>query len=94
MDLINRQEAIEALGEEPEVWNSDDEFTNGMRTQWKCDREAIETLSSAGPEIIRCKDCKYADEKPISDGRHWCSLHCSYMYYCSDAERRTDEQTD
>ena len=44
------------------------------------------------PEIIRCKDCKYWDgEKPIADGRYWCIIHGSFMYYCSDAERRTDE---
>ena len=46
-DLIYRQDAIDALGEEPEVWYSDDDIGNGMRTQWGCDREAIEALPSA-----------------------------------------------
>ena len=36
------------------------------------------------PDILTCEDCKYADEKPISDGRHWCNLHGYFMYYCSD----------
>ena len=44
------------------------------------------------PEIIRCKDCKYTDGcEPIEDGRYWCCLHESFMYYCSDAERKEDE---
>lgn len=41
-------------------------------------------------EILTCDDCKYADDKPISDGRHLRSRHGSFMYYCSDAERRED----
>lgn len=41
-------------------------------------------------EIVRCKDCKHRGEKPIADGRYWCELHGTFMYYCSDAERRTD----
>ena len=46
----------------------------------------------AEPEIICCEDCKYAEEgKPISDGRYWCKLYGSFMYYCSDAERRENE---
>ena len=45
--------------------------------------------NDAKAEIIRCKDCKYNDgEEPIADGRYWCMLHQSFMYYCSDAERR------
>jgi hypothetical protein len=43
-------------------------------------------------EIIKCRDCKYTDGcEPIEDGRYWCCLHGSFMYYCSDAERREDE---
>ena len=42
-------------------------------------------------EIVRCKNCKHRVEKPIGDGRYWCELHDAFMYYCSDAERRTDE---
>ena len=39
-------------------------------------------------EIIRCQDCKYTDgEPPIADGRSWCVLHGSFMYYCSDGSR-------
>ena len=44
------------------------------------------------PEIIHCRDCKHRGEKPITDGRYWCEIHDTFMYYCSDAERRTDEE--
>lgn len=46
---------------------------------------------SEATEIIRCEDCKHRGETPIADGRYWCDIHCAFMYYCSDAERRTDE---
>jgi hypothetical protein len=45
-------------------------------------------------QIVRCKYCKHRGEKPIADGRYWCELHDTFMYYCSDAERGTDERTD
>lgn len=46
-------------------------------------------------KLIRCKDCKFTDgEKPIADGRYWCVMHQSFMYYCSDAERKEDEMPD
>ena len=49
----------------------------------------LRKLPSAQPEIIYCKDCKFTDEKkPIADGRYWCVIHESFMYFCSDAERR------
>lgn len=50
----------------------------------------VKSLPSVQPDIIRCKDCKHRGENPISDGRYWCELHDTFMYYCSDAERRTD----
>ena len=73
-DLISRQDALDALGAEPEVWTNDDEYAKGMNVQWQYDRMAIEALSteptkdvvwaieklpSAEPEIIHCKDCKH-----------------------------------
>ena len=62
-DLISRSAAIDALGDEPEVWEDpysmSDEYTVGQRNQWRYDKSAIEALPSAQPEIIRCKDCKW-----------------------------------
>ena len=53
--------------------------------------DCLDDVPSAQPEIIHCRDCKHRGEKPISDGRYWCDIHDTFMYYCSDAERRTDE---
>ena len=46
-DLIDRQAAIDALGERPIVWTDDDQYTLGERNQYDIDRLAIETLPSA-----------------------------------------------
>ena len=59
-------------------------------TNTKCESHP---LSSAQPEIIHCRDCKHRGEEPIADGRYWCEIHDTFMYYCSDAERRTDEES-
>lgn len=47
MDLIGRQAAIDALGEEPLVWNEDDAGEVTERNQWKQDVAAIKALPSA-----------------------------------------------
>ena len=52
--------------------------------------EYLQTLPSAEPEIVMCKECKHRGEKPIADGRYWCDIHGTFMYYCSDAERKID----
>ena len=96
-DLISRKLAIEALGEEPMVWNDDDAFALGKRNQWVCDVEAIKGVPSAEPKIIRCKDCKHwAHIKRTK--RYWCQtddglfdLNPSPDDFCSRAERRTNE---
>ena len=60
-DLISRQAALDALGEEPKVWDERvDDYAIGEREQWRSDRLSIEALPSAQPEIIYCKDCKHA----------------------------------
>lgn len=58
-DLIRRQEAIDALGEEPEVWTGNDEYAQGLNNQWHYDIIALKAVPTAQPEIIRCKDCKH-----------------------------------
>ena len=49
-DLIERQAAIDALGERPIVWTDDNQYALGERNQYDIDRLAIETLPSAQPE--------------------------------------------
>lgn len=72
-DLISRQAAIEALEEPckvPDTWT--DEFAVGERSQWEKDVKALNSLPSAQPEIIRCKDCKHREaENGFCEGRGW-----------------------
>ncbi len=51
-DLISRRVAIEALGEEPEVWNGKDEYEMGLNNQWHYDRNAIMEVPAAEPRWI------------------------------------------
>ena len=89
-DLISRADAIAALGDEPEIWSRENEYELGINNQWHYDVNALKALPSIEPEIVWCKECIHRGEKPIADGRYWCELHDDFMYYCSDAERRTD----
>lgn len=68
-DLISRQDAIDALGEEPEVWIDDDEYAKGMNAQWKYDRKAIEALPSAE------RKGKWLEMGTNKDGTH--NIKCS-----------------
>lgn len=46
-DLIRREDAIDALGEEPIVWEEwTDEYNKGMRTLWAVAKRDIESLPS------------------------------------------------
>lgn len=82
-DLIRRQEAIAEF--------SCCELTPDGGIDVNYAIEFLGQLPSEQPEITCCKDCKFTDgEKPIADGRYWCVLHGSFMYFCSDAERREE----
>ena len=80
-DLISRQAAIDALTHK---WN-------GMVTSVF---DVINSLPSAQPEIIRCKDCEYGEQDEV--GRWFCrSLGCQIgnedgSGFCADAERRKE----
>lgn len=53
-DYIDRQAAIEALGERPVVWDEwTDEYTLGQRKQYDYDKLAIEALPSAEVELVK-----------------------------------------
>lgn len=89
-DLISRKAAIDALGEEPEVWIGNNEYEQGLNNQWHYDVNALKKLPSAQSEVIRCKDCKHWLD--IDDGRQKHHM-CADIYgdwFCADAERRTD----
>ena len=94
-DPIERQAAIDAMTNT--LWHypsecyrnlNEYEFAKGLSEL------GLKSVPSAQPEIVRCKECKHRGEKPIADGRYWCEIHDTFMYYCSDAERRTDERSD
>lgn len=73
-DAVNKQEAIDALGEEPEVW-MDDEYALGLKNQWRYDVNALKALHSAQPErSSEIQDIlKYLDTvlHPIISPENW-----------------------
>lgn len=74
-DLIRREDAIDALGEEPPVWyDGDDEIAE--RNQWRRDKAAIESLPSAEP--------KTGEWKSTTSGDHYkcsvCGNRAGYWY--------------
>ena len=92
-DLISRRAAIDAMGEEPEVWTGKDEYAQGRNNQWHYDVNALKAVPPAQPEIIRCKDCKYQDEGYRRISVKW--LPCMDIrpgsnWYCGSAERREE----
>ena len=68
-DLISRQAAIDALGEEPLVWHEDDAGEVAERNQWRRDVAAIEALPSAQP-----------DEIPLE----WIDKHLEWLDNCDN----------
>ena len=90
-DYIDRQAALDALGERPLVWTEDDYYSLGARNQYDGDRLAIETIPSADVEpIVRCKDCKHrcGDYCHNDDGfAHFDHFFVHLDDYCSRGER-------
>jgi len=88
--LISLQAAVDALARVArENFNLSDNFNHYLAGLMDVEK-AVRDLPEA---IIRCRDCKYTDGcEPIEDGRYWCCIHESFMYYCSDAERREQDE--
>lgn len=65
-DLIDRQKAIDALGEEPEVWiwSANDEYALGLNNQWNSDVDALKALPSA-QRWIPCSEQLPEDIRPV-----------------------------
>lgn len=105
-DLISRKDAIDVVETIGFDFSDSDlsaveleevcEAIGEVRQEWL---QRIKRLSSAQPEIIRCKDCKHWKD---SDGVYRrgigaeskCPVNIRAVYegnfYCADAERRTD----
>ena len=87
-DTISRYDALKTIGfleaKNDKANGFSDDFDNISRTKSMI---AINNLPSAQPEIIRCRDCKYADE--------YCHCSCVTWWnssndFCSRAERKTN----
>lgn len=84
MDLISRQAAIDALNLQLSDWNCDYNVP-------VCDCiEIIERLPSVQPEVIRCKDCKFANSLKIGIVCRNMSHSVTENDFCSMAERREE----
>lgn len=70
-DLIIRQAALDALGEEPLVWH-DGEGEIAEREQWRHDVAAIKALPSAQPEKEKAKRVLWTGWKGCRDTRYKC----------------------
>lgn len=86
-DPIRRQDAIRIV-DGIDTWQAG----------WRGDAiESMKALPSAQPEIIYCKECKFAHMTYDGDCKYcdvWFSDESYYLdgdYYCASAERRTDE---
>ena len=110
-DLISRQAAIDTDGLDEEIrcemCKNPMHTSKGCDGNCKYDErlyerimqildKRIKPLPSAQPEIIRCKDCKYA--RLTTDGScKYCDIwfpdEAEYMdgdYYCASAERKSN----
>lgn len=91
-DLIDRQKAIDALGEAPKFKiGLLKKYAEGRNDQWFDDVAALVKLPSAEPEITRCKDCKYRDVFGYCVYGTRLAWVTESNDFCSKAERRTDE---
>ena len=84
-DMISRQAAIDALDE------IEAEVADGYGYQYAKWREYFVEMPSAQPDIIRCRNCKFAS----GDSRICMKFGHSpigELDFCAWAERRTDEE--
>ena len=87
-DLISRQAAIDAIHNLYAIHGSE-----GSWIDQKDAFKALNSLPSAQPEIIRCKDCKhyYALNEVRGNCSEYNFVEKIPIDYCSWAERRTDD---
>ena len=101
-DLISRQAAIDAFDCTNELIVGGEANAQNVVSYINKVIGKIKALPSVQPEIIRCKDCKFASLTYDGDCKY-----CQYLAgefdlidavyfdgndYCSHAERRTDEK--
>lgn len=92
-DLIDRWVAIDALRKRMDK-SAKGEIGSFYNQVIIRDIDLLESLPSAEPEIIRCRDCVYGEQDDI--GRWFCrSLGCQVgdedgSGFCADGERREE----
>ena len=84
-DLIDRQAAIDALGERPMVWVGSD-YELGARNQYDADVLALETLPSAQPERKKGKWIKADSQQYFR--KHYPCFTCSECGYRKDSQKK------
>ena len=79
-DTISRQAAIDALGDEPEVWTGKDEYAQGLNNQWHYDRNAIKAVPSAESKgrLEQAISGKTAEE--VYEILHWLMFQYAKQY--------------
>ena len=93
-DLINRQALMKEFSDFVRASNNSD---FAQTPTWNDTVSLVGSMPSAQPEIIRCKDCKYAHITIHGEVKYcdeWFPDESHYIdtdNYCSFAERKTDE---
>ena len=63
-EYIEKKAAIDALGEEPEVWSTDNEWDMGAQEQWRFDHAAIKAIQPADVRpVVLCDKCRWFDDR-------------------------------
>lgn len=84
LDCVSRQAAIEWC--RPEDWGTPDE-------RWRPESEygaMLETLPSAQPGIVRCRECKYHDG--VRCFRWNSTIITEFDDFCSNGVRRIEDE--
>lgn len=72
------------------------DFADGYETACRATKKMIQEIEHLGPEIIRCKDCKFHIPMSRKANSGICSLitHSNFDFgddwYCAGAERREE----
>lgn len=82
-DTISRQQAINAIHEDADWLAS--QGSDWQVERMERDKSILCSLPSTQPEIILCKDCRYAVKYNICAYVAWCNRADDF---CSRAERR------
>lgn len=68
-EYIERDAAIAALGEAPEVWIESDAEISALH-QWEIDKTAIQCISAADVRaVVTCDVCRHYHRQSSSDGQ-------------------------